>query len=290
MVEQPTVTDFARSYCFYVPQGHTIWVRIQAECFCEVVDYATGESDEYVLGVRTQTGLRTDPPSDALDPGYDFWMTFSKKHVFVRRTHASAHTNNPTRVPVGEFVTTGWRLKSTPARQLHNPAEILQALQDGLLIVARTEFVSNDRSRGYRIEYPVKWADGDAVKDAFRVETGPVLLLDPEKVRAGVPPEFDDFRWAYLDYHGFDEVRCMIERPTSILTGATYPASPDTPRRHPALTGDQIAAIRDRLFSGWESPIPQDELERLFETDHYSDLAYLPASTTMFAVDDDPAG
>src|SRR4051812_38684455 len=290
MGEQPTVTDFARPDCFSVPRGHTMWVRIQAECFCEVVDYATGERDEYVLGVRTQTGLRTDPPSDALDPGYDFWMTFSKKHIFVRRTHASVHTNNPTRVPVEEFVTTGWRLRPTPARQLRNPAEILQALQDGLLIVARTEFISSDRSRGYRIEYPVKWADGDSVKDAFRVETGPVLLLDPEKVRAGVPPEFDDFRWAYLDYHGFDEVRCMVERPTSILTGVTYPASTDTPRRHPALTDDQVAAIRSRLFSGWELPIPRSELERLFETDHYSDLAYLPASTAMFAIDDDPMG
>jgi len=82
----------------------------------------------------------------------------------------------------------------------------------------------------------------------------------------------------------------MIERPTSILTGATYLASADTPRRHPALTNEQIAAIRDRLFSGWESPIPQDELERLFETDHYSDLAYLPASTAMFAVEDDLVG
>jgi hypothetical protein len=289
MGEHPTVTDFARSFCYYVPNGYTIWVRIQAECVCQVIDHASGETDEYVLGVRTQTGLRTDPPSDALDPGYDFWMIFSRDHIFVRRTHASAHTNNPTKVPVSEFVTTGWTLNPAPARQLHTPAEVLEALQAGLPIVARTAFTSSDGAREYRIEYPVKWADGDPVRDAFRVETGPVLLLDPDRVMAGTSPAFDDFTWAYLDYHGFDGVRCLIERPTSIFSGATYPASPETPRRYPALTREQQSAIQDRLFSGWEPPIKRDALERLLETDHYSAVTHLAATTTLLAIDDEPA-
>jgi len=122
-----TATDFSRSYCYYVPQGHSIWVRIQAECVCEVINQASGERDVYVLGVRTQTGLRTEPPNDALDPGYDFWMTFSKKYVYVKRNHASYHTNNPTRVPVEAFVTTGWHLESAAARSILTPAEVLSA-------------------------------------------------------------------------------------------------------------------------------------------------------------------
>ncbi len=58
MTQQEQVIDFSRSYCYYVPVGHTIWVRIQAECRCEVFDRAQGTSDEYVLGIRVQTGLR----------------------------------------------------------------------------------------------------------------------------------------------------------------------------------------------------------------------------------------
>lgn len=281
-----TSIDFSRSYCFYVPAGHSIWVRIQAECFCEVIDNESGERDEYVLGVRTQTGLRTDPPSDHLDPGYDFWMTFSRDFVYVKRNHASFHTNNPTRVPVGEFISTGWHLQPAEATPLDTPAAILDALKRAARLTARTEFTSEDGQRTYRIEYPIKWADGDDVKNAFRVETGPVLLLDPERVRTGTPVEFDDFTWSYLDYHDFMSVRCLMERPTSVLTGATYPASPETPRRHAALTTDQVAALRLRLFEDAASTITAGELEVLLQTNHYSDVAVRSARTEIYSLDD----
>jgi hypothetical protein len=245
----------------------------------------TGERDEYVLGVRTQTGLRTDPPSDALDPGYDFWMTFSKDFVYVKRNHASFHTNNPTRVPVSDFVSTGWHLQTTPAVPLTSAAGILNALQRGDRLTARTTFTSADRRRAYRIEYPIKWADGDPVKDAFRVETGPVLLLDPEPVRTGTPVEFDDFTWSYLDYHDFERVRCLIERPTSILTGATYPASADTPRRQPRLSVEQVSAIRQWLFASGDAPIGPEELDLLLQTNHYSHVEMRNAVTEIFTLD-----
>ncbi|MGN6362043.1 MAG: hypothetical protein ACTHNK_16795, partial [Thermomicrobiales bacterium] len=128
MTATTTALDFARSFCYYIPRSQPIWVRIQAECRCTVIDRQTGRTDEYVLGVRTQTGLRTTPPSDALDPGYDFWMIFSRRYIFIRRGHTSAYTRNPTRVPVEEFVTTGWQLRSAPATALDSPAAILAAL------------------------------------------------------------------------------------------------------------------------------------------------------------------
>jgi hypothetical protein len=284
MAEPVRAIDFSRSFCYYVPRGHTIWVRIQVECRCEVFDRLAGRSEEYALSVRTQTGLRTEPPSDALDPGYDFWMIFSQRHVFIRRTHTSAYNRNPTRVPVSDFVATGWRFQPCPATPLGSAAEVLAALQAWRPVVARTEFTSVDGARGYAIEYPVTWADGDAERNAFRVETGPVVLLDPERVRVGESPEFDDFRWAYLDYHSIDRVRCFLERPTSILSGATYePAG--TSRRHPALTAEQVGQIEARLYEGWEPPIPVDDLRHLLQTDHYSAVAHLPAATTLFALD-----
>lgn len=285
MAATTTALDFARSFCYYIPRSQPIWVRIQAECRCEIVDNATGRADAYVLGVRTQTGLRTTPPSDALDPGYDFWMIFSRRHIFVRRGHTSVYTRNPTRVPVEEFVTTGWQLRSAPATALDSPAAILAALQAGRVIVARTSFAAADGTRTYAIEYPVKWADGDATNDAFRVETGPVVLLDPDRVRVGTPPEFDDFQWAYLDYHAFDTVRCLLERPTSILSAATYQASPATPRRHPALSAEQVAQIEARLYEGWDTPIPPAALRQLLQTDHYSAVEHRQAKTVLYALD-----
>jgi hypothetical protein len=285
MTMAATAIDFARSFCYYVPRGQPIWVRIQAECRCEVVDRRTGRADEYVLGVRTQTGLRTRPPSDALDPGYDFWMIFSRQHIFIRRGHTSAYTRNPTRVPLAEFVTTGWQFQSAPATPLESPAGVLAALQAWRPIVARTAFASADGARAYVIEYPVKWADGDTINDNFRVETGPVVLLDPDHAHPGTPPEFDDFQWAYLDYRSLDGVRCLLERPTSILSGATYQSSPATSRRHPALSAEQVAQIEARLYRDWDSPIPPAALRQLLQTDHYSAVEDRQAETALFALD-----
>lgn len=283
-----TATDFSRSFCYYIPMNQKILVRIQIECRCQVFDRSSGQSDEYFLTVRTQTGLRTDPPSDHLDPGYDFWMIFSGKHVLIRRVHTSSYNLNPSRPGVDRFHASGWRLQPSPARLLSSGKEIRQAVQSWRPLVAVSQFVGEDPSRGYRIEYPVKWADGNP-DDTFRVETGPVVLLDPDRTEVGRSLEFDDFQWAYLDYRSFDRVRCFLEQPTSILSGATYRPPDHLPRRHPVLTGEQVARIRKRLFSGWKPPLPFDQLRKLFQTDHHSAVDHRPVSTTLYALDS-PAG
>lgn len=283
-----TATDFSRSFCYYIPKNQKILVRIQIECRCEVFDRSSGRSDEYFLTVRTQTGLRTDPPSAHLDPGYDFWMIFSGKHVLIRRVHTSSYNLNPSKPEVDRFHSSGWRLQPSPARLLSSGREIREAVQSWRPLVAVSEFVGEDPSRGYRIEYPVKWADGNP-DETFRVETGPVVLLDPNRIEVGRSLEFDDFQWAYLDYRSFDWVRCFLEMPTSILSGATYQPPDHLTRRHPALTGKQVARIRKHLFSGWKPPLPFDRLRKLFQTDHHSAVDHRPVSTTLYALDS-PAG
>jgi hypothetical protein len=285
--ESVRATDFSRSFCYYIPQSTPIWVRMQIECRCELFDrtLGTATADEYLLTVRTQTGLRTKPVSATLDPGYDFWMIFSSREIFVRRTHASAYNNNPSRAELTEFVASGWHLHSCPATPLLAGASIRAALQEWKPVVARSTFMSPEGDRGWVIEYPVKWADGNP-DDTFRVETGPVLLLTPEREQAGKPLTFDDFQWAYLDYHSFDRVRCFLERPTSIFSGAAYQGSSRTRCRHPTLTEEQVAAIEERLYTGWEPPVPVDELKPLFRTDHYSAVVELPVTTELFALAD----
>ena len=282
-----TAMDFSRSFCHYIPKSAAIWVRIQAECRCQVFDRGTNTSDEYILGVRTQTGLRTKPTSDALDPGYDFWMIFAKNHIFTRRVHTSSYNQNSTRNELDDFLNHDWRLQRCPAAPLRSGTEVTAALKAWKPLVARTEFASKDGSRTYTIEYPVKWADGNP-DNTFRVETGPVVLLDPERVQVGKSPNFADFQWAYLDYNSFDQVRCFLERPTSILSGATYKGSPKTPRRNPALTNEHVAQIERRLYSGWKPPIAAESLRKLLQTDHYSEVVNLPVVTKLFALEETP--
>lgn len=269
LTEQASVTDFSRSFLHCIPKPGSIWVRIQVECRCEVFDRANGSSNEYILGVRAQTGLHKE---STVDPGYDFWVIFSKKYVYNKRVHTSAYNNNPNRVPVDEYGPIGWHLQPCPATPIRSAAEFRKALQAWQPITARSVFASADGSRGFAIEYPVKWADANLKTDTFRVETGPVLLLEQDRARAHDNLEFEDFQWAYLDYHSFDQVRCFLERPTPIL--AT-----------PALTVKRVHQIEKRLFTGWKPPIPVNALQKLFQTNHYSAVTHLPVTTSLFALD-----
>ena len=143
----PTATDFSRSFCHF--QGAKIWVRIQIECRYQVFDRNTDQVDEYLLTVRTQTGLRTG---------------------------------------------------------------------------------------------------------------------------------------------SFGRVRCFLERPTSILSSATYSPPERHPRRNPPLTTEQVTRIENRLFRVWYPPlIPTENLQQLLQTDHYSAIRYLPIKTMMHAPWTSPA-
>lgn len=258
--------DFSRSFCFHDYREGKVWVRVNIECRCEILDHSTGASDEYLLSVRTQTGLRTDPHSDLQDPGYDFWYIFSKSYVYIRRTLASSYGDFSSRQPTKNLQSPGWHIHRAPATSLTSGAELRDALRSCHPVVARTEFLADDGVHGCKVEYPIKWADGNP-DGSFRVETGPVLLLDPAHARVGTSPDLSDFQWAYLDYCSTHSTKVFLERPTPVISGTMWA---DGPIQRPVLSPDQRTVIENRLFTGWEPPIPVDTLKRVFERDHYS--------------------
>lgn len=282
-----TSLDFCKSYMYCSPTKTGIWVRIRIECFCRLIDVATGNADEFALAVVAKTGLTKNPATGKLFPGYDYWLIFSKDTVYTRRTHATVYCSNPTTLQKSDFGLADWHLVHVPSTELRTPADIKEALTSGKQIVAKTEFRSSDGTRAYVIEYPVKWADCGIERDSFRVETGPVVLLDPETMAQGKPPTLDDFQWAYVDYHSGDEVRLLLDRPTPILSEATFfPPNEDKreTRQNPALTEEQKSAIENRLFQGWDMPISLEAMRELFSTDHYSDAVDRKALNTLYAL------
>lgn len=285
----PRAIDFSRSYLDCTPRGTRIRVRPRLECRCVVRDRRTGDSDEYLLGVIAKTGLQPDPNAATAErtPGYDYWIIFSKKHVYTRRTHTSSYFNNPTTLRVDEFGMARWHVERAPATRLRLGADIRRALEAWQPLVARTVFPDRDGSVDVAIEYPVKWADFNLDTDAFRVETGPVVLLPPDGVRVGRPPAFDDFQWAHLDYHSLDRVRCLLDIPTSILTGATF-APPQEHgregREKRALTAAEVDLIERRLHDWPDSPVPAAALDALLRTDHYSAVTERTVATELHAL------
>jgi hypothetical protein len=278
------ITDFQNSYLCCEPKGTGIWVRSQLECICSAFDTASYQSQKYYLSVKAQTGLGKTSIPGQLHPGYEYWMIFLQDRVFMKRLHTSSYLNNPSEVLSDDFGPMGSQIQTRAGRRLTGYAEIKDALKGWHSLTARTTFFSRDRKRAFRVEYPVKWADVNEGQKQFRVETGPVLLLDPEKIRNGSTPSFEHFQWAHLDYHSFDSARCLLERPTAILEDACYQPPESTPRETAGLSSEQVGAIERRLFDGWDPPLDFPALRKLLSTDRYSDAVDRGCLTEIYAL------
>lgn len=239
--------------------------------------------------MMAKTGLGPIGQTGNTNPGYDYWIIFSKSHVFTKRSHASARFNNPTVLEHKDFGVANWHISHVSAEPLRSADGIRRALESWQELTATTTFTSIDGKRQFRVDYPVKWADYMTKSDGFRVETGPVVLLDPDQLRVGQVPEFADFQWTHLDYREFDRVRCLQERPTSILDGATFtpPAEHNRQlRKHRALSKAELDELLEILFSGRHLSLPADELQSLFSTDHYAQVEEVDATTEIYAIAD----
>lgn len=279
--------DFPASYLYCAPTNSGISVRVQMECRGCLTDLASGDTDEYVMGVMAKTGLMPIANTGKIAPGYDYWIIFSKSHVFTKRSHSSAYLNNPTVLEHKNFGEADWRLHRAAAEPLRSPAEIRRAIEQWQRMTATTVFTSADGARRYTIEYPVKWADFSLKTPGFRVETGPVFLLDPDKQRVGSTPAFEDFQWAHFDYNAFDRVRCMIEQPTSIFADATFtpPAEHGRENReNAAFTEGQIKEIQGLLNTEGHISASPKAVAGLLTTDHYSRAIEMPARHELFAL------
>ncbi len=279
--------DFPSSFLYCSPTNSGIWVRVQMECRGCLTDRASGKTSEYVMGVMAKTGLTPLADTGKMAPGYDYSIIFSKTHVFTKRSHSSAYLNNPTVLEHKDFGETSWRLHRAPAEPLRSAAEIRKAIENWRRMMARTVFTSADGARQFSIEYPVKWADYSLKADGFRVETGPVFLMNPDQVRVGLTPKFEDFQWAHFDYHTLDRVRCLLEQPTSILADATFTPPAEDGREHRstvALTDDQVKDIRDALYSGSQLSLPRESLDSLLTTDHYSRANEVSVTNELYAL------
>lgn len=286
-VSTTKAVHFPQSFLYCSPTNSGIWVRVQMECSVLVTDIASQQSDLYVLGVMAKTGVTTDPTTGKPGPGYDYSIIFSKDHVFTKRSHSSAYLNNPTVLTHAQFGEAKWQLREVPCEPLRDAAAIRLALESWRELTARTTFVSADSSRSVSIEYPVKWADFNLDSSGFRVETGPIVLLDPDQVKFGETPHFSDFHWAHFDYHSFDKVRCLMEQRTSILADATFtPPKEDgrEVRETPGLTVTAVDRVRHAIQSATGSTMSPETSDLLLSTDHYSLAKEFNVKTEIFAL------
>ena len=100
------------------------------------------------------------------------------------------------------------------SRELKTPAEINDATDENVPLVARTEIRHPDRDLRYVLEYPIKTMNFRPENGSFQVDTGPLLVPDfkveSEKV-------IETFEMAHIAYNRLDRAEFILRRPTPIV-------------------------------------------------------------------------
>ena len=250
---------------------------------------ASGETNEYVMGVMAKTGLAPVAGTGKIAPGYDYWIIFSKTHVFTKRSHSSAYLNNPTVLEHKDFGEANWRFHRASAKPLRSAADDPQC--DRELAADDGENSVHQRRRCTAIQHRVSGQMGGLLAEgrkAFAWKLARCSCLNSDKSASDRRPQFEDFQWAHFDYHTFDRVRCLLEQPTSILADATF-----TPPAEHGRENRDDRGVDGRPSEGNRGCAPfwkitfrchAKSLDSLLSTDHYSRANEVSVTNELYAL------
>jgi hypothetical protein len=182
--------------------------RIQIDCRCEIVERATGESREFVLGANCKTervgvdrGIWTEPNADFVPIlSRDQFLNLKTYDRIGRevRFYPPQQGVQPDR-QWGDVAETFDRvdigLCRSPAVTLDTAEQVIRAAFDGEPLVGRTEW--EDARYRVVLEYPLKTLNVNERDNIYQTDTGPVLFPDlarePHELVAGLELAFSAF-------------------------------------------------------------------------------------------------
>lgn len=206
-------------------------VRIVMDCSCELIDEATGQSTQYVLGAPCKSE-RVGVERDCwLIPNADYCLTMSADEFLIMKSWAHKGIqvmHYPESLGVqperqSGFCRDTWRdfgfqVRTLRGRLLKSTQEIAAACRGERTIVARTEY--EDGGYRVRIDYPVKninYSEEDAM---FQTDTGPILLPDLSAKRLSQCKRMIEcFDLAFVAFNSCDWAEFIINAPTSVAEG-----------------------------------------------------------------------
>ncbi len=204
--------------------------RIRIDCRCSVtaedggrVDFYLGESCKTErVGADRSLGIFTQPNAD-------FRPVMSEEETLIlkswERNDRGVMLTPPSLGPQPErhviatreaFHGHRFMLAHAEGTVLDTPSEVVDAVDAGSPLVARTEFASG----GYRIEleHPVFTINVSERYDFFQTDTGPVLYPDLDKPSASLA---DGLHLAYSAFNSPDWVEFIVLRRTPVAEGVT---------------------------------------------------------------------
>ena len=209
------ICDFANSYIRWVVEpdpsdkrrpGHMPWgnsARIQLDARCEVVDQATGRSEEFFLitPCRTEWMYREDALFQV--PNREYVGAWSRTEAIGlgSMTKRVGQRESSLAISIQDSFT-GFDLtvrRFPRQRRLTDDADVVRATVDNLPLVGVTEL--DDGAAGARVvmEYPIKTMNIHPERIRYQVDTGPLLFVD-----SGIASEraIERLRMAFVCYNG----------------------------------------------------------------------------------------
>ena len=242
--------DWARSILTFDSDGSRHTPRLQLDAACTLT--VPGEEPrEYVLTAPC-IGERMYRPSGLIfEPTVLFSLTYGGGDEFLmEKWGADAGDGVREAHRVGEAMSTNDGRGATVKRidlhlrrygnmrRLETPQEIRAAIQSNSPINGRTTCVDQDGRTSIQLDYPVKCCNWAHDHGGWQVDTGPVLMPDPDAEMGDLP--VSRLNAAYIVYNSADWAEVALRRPTSIRGGGRTPHFVDVIR---------MENVRNELFA-----------------------------------------
>jgi hypothetical protein len=195
------------------PHGNK--ARIQLEAIIDVIDEASGRRERFVLiaPCRTEWVYAAERLFQVPSREYRNLYSATEQRGMGRGiTYEGEHARGQ---PLGEafpsLVIDVQQFDRTQA--LETPAAICAATVANLPLVGRTELADPQRGERYVLEYPIKTMNHRPEVATFQVDTGPLLVPDPQSPE---PRSIDRLEMAHIAYNRLDRAEFIVRRPTPI--------------------------------------------------------------------------
>jgi hypothetical protein len=238
-----TVCDFARSFVTFridqrVKQPKTVSrpppftlnnARLQLECRCWLTPEGAGPPAAYALTASCKAEQVNVPEDIWHEPGADMCLAASADEFLVVKSWDRVDRGvrlSPPELGVqperqaGKNADAFDRLRidvrEAPGRLLGTTADVIAAGLEGRPVVSQSEFPAPGGGR-VRLEYPVKVLNVSERDGFYQVDTGPVLVPDPEAFDG--THAISCLRLAYIAHNSLGCTELLVNVPTPVGGG-----------------------------------------------------------------------
>jgi hypothetical protein len=202
-------------------------VRIPIECRCRIIEKASGDSEDFVLGASCKTE-RVGVDRDVwTHPNADFTPIFSQKQGLLIKTFdhiqrhvafypASAGMQPDRQIVLLEeaFDRTSIDLSYVEGELLSSAEQINKAILNNEPMTATTR-INTDRYEAV-LDYPVKTINANERDNIYQTDTGPVMLPDLSR---NSDEMIEGFQLAYSAFSDPGWIEFIVREPVKIAQG-----------------------------------------------------------------------